>query len=515
MIPLFSPEQVREADNYCIDKLGIPGLILMENAARTIAEFVLAENPDLRHVGIICGKGNNAGDGIAVARHLAIKGIYVSIVLVAEPQIFSGDAQFNFNLTKNLALENSLLEIIQYKDSHTLRKIQSCDLIIDALLGTGIRGEITEPFSTVIDELNSLRKKVLSIDLPSGLDSSTGWGNPVVNATSTITLGEFKRGLFFGKGAYSAGIIHKGYIGLNPKYFDELEVNDYLIEPEDAYKGIPKKAKDIQKYSAGKLMIIAGSSDYPGASVFSANAASASGCGAVTVFLPDSVKGWVVSTLRAATINGYDDKGTGKLKTEHLNFGNVRFKSYDTMLIGPGLGNDPDTLAAVESILLEYPEKFKVIDADGLLVLNKKKYDLSTAVLTPHLKEFSLMSNISIEELKKNLLLHGRNYAVKNRTTLVLKGMKTIIFNASGECFINSAGNQGLAKFGSGDVLAGIIASFIAQSGIIEDSVIASVYIHSLAADIIAEKEGYYGIDPEKLINGIPSTIKFLLATFD
>ena len=519
MIPLFSTQQIRKADEYAITKLGIPGIILMENAAKNIFDTILKTLPEVNtfeNIGIICGKGNNGGDGFALARHFINNGFNVSIVSIGKASELKGDALTNFEITKKIISKKENSEIIFYKTPRDLSCFFDCELIIDAMLGTGAKGALKEPYSTIVQFVNELEILKVAVDVPTGLDADNGSGDVIFEADLTVTLAEYKTGLFFEKGYAYAGEVEKSSIGIGEDYFDELPVENYLIEPEDVFTGLPLKEINAHKYSSGKVLTIAGSGEFPGAACLASKAVLKCGGGASILAFPNSIKATVQSKLDEVVVNAYEDNGREYLSTNNISELEEKIKWANVVSIGSGLGRVEETQKAVIDILNKYPEKKFVIDADGIFALQKKykKVNLADKVLTPHHKEFSDLLGISLEDLKNNLLNYGKKFSKSTSSYLVLKGAPTIIFNPDGEAFINTAGNAGMAKFGTGDVLTGIIAGFLAQSEAIEESLISAVYLHSLSADLLFENKTEYGITASGIMENIPNAIKFIINSF-
>ncbi|MCX6174163.1 MAG: NAD(P)H-hydrate dehydratase [Ignavibacteriales bacterium] len=520
MIPLYTSQQVREADNFAINTLGIPSIVLMENAARSLYQDILlnlSEKLENKNVGIVCGKGNNGGDGFAVARHFIINEYFVKIISLGAEEELKGDALTNFRIIKNLINEYPSSKLMIYESAKDLSQFDDCSLIIDAMLGTGSRGELTEPYKEIVERINQSNAFKVAVDLPTGLDLENAYGEVVFNADLTVTLSNYKTGLFYGKGYVNCGSISRGTIGIGNEFYSKLIISDYLIEPEDAYYGLPAKKLDQHKYSAGKVFVIAGSGKLPGASFLTANAVLRSGAGSSVLAFPKSIKTLAQQMLDSAIVYAYEDSGQEILSDKNLKELDDKINWANVVAIGPGLGRDQSTIDAVIEILKKHKSKKFVIDADGIFALRNEEYkklNLKGNVLTPHQKEFSDMIGISLDELEKNILKYGKIFSTENGCYLVLKGAPTIIFNPGGETFINSAGNPGLAKFGSGDVLTGMIAGFLAQSNEIEDALISAIYIHSLAADLLLEEKTEYGYTSEDLIDQIPHAIKFILNSF-
>ncbi|MBX3007793.1 MAG: NAD(P)H-hydrate dehydratase [Melioribacteraceae bacterium] len=523
MIPLFSAQQVRNADALAINEYGFPSIILMENAARSIFEEILnfaEHNLIIERVGIVCGKGNNGGDGFAIARHFLTNGINVHVVSLGGEEELKGDALINFSILSKLLKNYPESKLVVFNSTKDFSGFENCQIIIDALLGTGYRGELNEPYKSIVEKLNLNSSIKVAVDIPSGLDLDNSTAETIFEADLTVTLAQLKTGLYFGKGYVNSGKIVKGSIGIGNELFENTPTNSFLMEPEDAYDGLPLRKRDMHKYSAGKLLVVAGSHLYPGASVYTANSALKAGIGACFLAVPSSVSSVVLGRLSSAVVKSYNDNETGFLREENLNEIEELTEWADVICLGPGLGRHEDTLQAVREIIKSNKNKCMLIDADALYALSMDEYtklNLKDKVLTPHHKEFADLIGISVQELEMSLLEQGSKFAKNTGCTLVLKGAPSIVFDNEGNSYINSVGNPGMAKFGTGDVLSGMISAFLAQSIYeknILDSSISALYLHSLAADILEEKLTEYCLTPELLIDEIPSAIKLILRSF-
>lgn len=520
MIPLFTYEQVKTADKYAVDKLKIPSIVLMENASLSIYHEILKKFPDLNElqpVGILCGKGNNGGDGFALARHFINDGFDVIVYTLSEGNRLPADAKTNFDILKELIKTNKSSKIVQYKNKSDLKYLKNCQLIADALLGTGTQGSLRPPYSEIIENVNRINCYKIAIDIPSGLNADSGSGEIVFDADLTVSLAALKRGLFFEKGFKYSGDVAYGSIGIGNKYFEELNVVDYLIEPEDCLDCFSYRDVDVHKYSSGKVLTIAGSGNLPGAAFFASEAVFKVGAGASILAFPKSIKSIAQSRLKSVVVHPYEDANHEYLSLANIEELGSRIEWADVISIGSGLGREKETMKAVKRILSGNNKNKFVIDADAIFALSKneyKKFDLRNSILTPHQGEFSSLLGIDLSELKKDLLYYGKNFSTTNNTVLVLKGAPTIIFTPKGEALINSSGNSGLAKFGSGDVLTGMIAGILAQCKNPELSAIAGVYLHGLTADLLREEFTEFGITSEDVLNKIPSTISFLGNSF-
>ena len=517
MIPLYSTKQVREVDGYAINHLGMPGIMLMENASLEIynaAKEKIISNQLGQNLGFVCGKGNNGGDGFATARHFANDGFKVSVINMGNENEMTEDCKTNFRILKNLARENKNILIKKYSSNKELTVLKNCNVIFDSLLGTGIKGELKEPYKSIIKYLNQLKAYKVAIDIPTGLDADTGSTNLCFNADLTVTLGELKKGLFIQDGYSFGGEVVKGNIGVSPSYFDRFEIEDYLIEPEDANNSLPVKSKSIHKYSAGRVLTIAGSGKLPGAAVLSSTAALKSGAGASILYFPNSVKNLVHKNLEEVVIYPYEDISNEYFSINNINEFKTGLEWSDVLAIGPGLGREVTTQKAIVEIIKNKNPKKMVIDADAIYALSKinyKKLDLRNLILTPHHGEFANLIGIDVKTLQNDLLKYGKKFVDETKSYLVLKGAPTIIFTPNGEALINTTGNAGMAKFGTGDVLTGIIAGFLSQNpDEIEKSLIAAVYLHSLSADLLLQSHTEFGFTAMDIINNLPSAINFI-----
>jgi hydroxyethylthiazole kinase-like uncharacterized protein yjeF len=514
MIPLYNTSQIRQLDSYAVHNLKVPGIVLMENASMGIFEAVTGRiDLSSKKIGIVCGKGNNGGDGLAVARHFSNAGYDVKVVLLGKESESSPDCKTNFQILNKLKSKRKNLFIRSYKSKADINWLKDSDLIIDAIIGSGFTGTLKEPYNSIISLINIINSPKCAIDVPTGLNADTGYGENTFNADLTITLGEFKKGLFFNKGFETSGEVILKEIGIGTDYFNKQSVDTYLIEPEDVVQYYPKRSKSVNKYSAGKVLTIAGSYKYPGAAVLTSQSSLISGAGASILAIPESANNLIHKNLLEVVVETYGNSKIKSFNCEALNSLDKKIKWADVVAVGPGLTLDNETKQAVRELLVQHKFKFAVIDADALNALDKKffsKINLKNCILTPHLGEFSRLIEIDAEVIKKNILEFGGEFSLKHKCILVLKGAPTIIFNPKGEVFINTTGNSGMAKFGSGDVLTGIIAGFLAQNKNLEAAAISGVYLHSLSADLLLNKKPVSSYQASEIMLNLPNAINFL-----
>jgi ADP-dependent NAD(P)H-hydrate dehydratase / NAD(P)H-hydrate epimerase len=520
MIPLYSTNQIREIDNFAINELGVPSIVLMENASLQIYAAIQNEllgSTKIKKIGAVCGKGNNGGDGFAVLRHFANNGFKIAVIHIGKESEMSEDSRVNFRILEKMSATNPDIVIQEYNSLKDLALLAKAEIILDCMLGSGAQGELREPYKGIVDSLNKLKALRIAIDIPTGLNADLGTGETIFNSDFTITLGDYKKGLFIEKGYANCGNIAKGDIGIAPQYFEKLIAEDYLIEPEDVFEFLPRKKKNIHKYSAGKVLTIAGSGDFPGAAVLTSKSSLKVGAGASVLAFPKSIRNLVHKKLGEVVVQAYEDQKKEYLSVNDIKKLNERIKWADVIAIGPGLGRSEETLASVLKILEERKCNRFVVDADAIFALssgNYHKINLQDFVLTPHHGEFANLINVSVDELNANVFKYCREFVSKTGTYLVLKGAPTVIFNPEGEALVNSAGNPGMAKFGTGDVLTGVIAGLMSQQKDIEKSVVAGVYLHSLAADLLVRNKSEYSYTAEDIIKSLPDSFNFIERSF-
>jgi len=520
MIKVTTATEIRELDHSATELFNIPSLILMENAAIGVVNFIsdLSNEKSISNVLILCGHGNNGGDGFAIARHLVNRGYNVCVALIGNPEKISGDAKINFEIIQKISdAEDNLKIFINPKSLNRIKEIFDgpFDLIVDAMLGTGLNSEIREPYLSAIKWANDYKAIKLAVDIPTGLSSDNGKILGLAfNADYTLTMGLPKVGLLINDGPKVCGKVEIVDISYPYSLSNSVRIKKHLIEEIDIYERLPKRPYDAHKYSVGKVFAIAGSAGLTGAAKMSCEAALRSGCGGVLLLTTQKLLSVYAKSLKE--VMTYPLKNNNGNYFVENDFDEIKSKVdwADVLMIGPGLGQNEETLKFLRRLLLTYPEKKKVIDADGLNLLSyfidDKKLSLKNSILTPHLGEFSRLIKKSVEEIKENIFEYGLEFASKHKTILVLKGAPTIIFDPAGNSYINSTGNSGMATVGMGDVLTGMISGFYAQGLSSLDAAITSVFLHGLAGDIAAIKKGKLSLISSDVIKFIPDAIKII-----
>ena len=505
---VVTASEMREIDRRTIEEVGIPGLILMENAGLGVVEAVLDLLKDIHdgRVVVFCGKGNNGGDGMVVARHLFNRGIDVDIYLTGKKNSLQGDALANMNI-----LDGFNLKINELTDKKGLTRIGQFDLIVDALLGTGITGEVKGLAADVIHWINVRSEPVVSVDLPSGLHSDTGFfSGACVKADYTVTMAELKRGLLVPPGREMAGNVSVVDIG-SPRFVsDSIGIKTYRIDDSDAADRLPHRSPAGHKGDFGKVLILAGSPGMTGAAVLSAHAALASGCGLTILGAPESLNPILEKKLTEVMTKPLPETASGSLSLDSEKEINQLLDWADVLAIGPGLSRDSETEELIHRIVTKTRLPV-VVDADGLNafagqvdLLEKKK---GKFILTPHMGELARIIGKSIEDISNNPIETAREWASRLNCILVLKGAPTIIGDSDGYVYVNSTGNAGMATAGSGDVLTGMIAGFLGQGSSPLDAALCGVFYHGRSGDLAVKEIGERSLIAGNLIDFLPAAL--------
>ncbi|MBR0104621.1 MAG: NAD(P)H-hydrate dehydratase [Firmicutes bacterium] len=487
--------QMRQADQYTINTIGIPGIVLMEKAAEQIAFYISSElkNTGGKTVLFVCGKGNNGGDGFAAARILLGKGIYSEIMLLADKSQITGDAKINLDIAEKLGIK-----IFDLADCDLVEKIREFDLVADGIFGTGFSGEVKEPYKTVINAINENAKYVLSVDIPSGVSGDTGEiSGTAVNADTTVTLACPKPGLFLFPGRLNTGKLFTADIGIPDFVIDSLGVKFNALTISEAKEILPKRKARSHKGTYGKLFVIAGSETMAGAAYFTTKAAYETGSGLVYSCIPKDILP-VIQTLIPEAVEIIADNTESFLS---------RLEEADCAVIGPGLGKGNYQKELILDSLEKFKDKPVLIDADGLNNLAKNLSALKDrsipAIITPHPAEMMRLTGISTREILKDTVNTAVNFAKEYNTVVVLKDSATIIASPEGEIYINTTGNSALAKGGSGDVLSGIIGGLLSQGLPPFEAAYLGVFIHGMTGDIARDEKGARSVSASYLCDSI------------
>jgi ADP-dependent NAD(P)H-hydrate dehydratase / NAD(P)H-hydrate epimerase len=498
---------MRELDRRAIQDLGIPSLVLMENAGRSTYEILRREFPDLSgEVAVVAGRGNNGGDGFVVARYLADAGIPVAVFLLGAQEQVSGDARVNLEILTRLGV--AVTEVRTDQDLNpAIHRLAKAGLIVDALLGTGLNSPVQGVMAALMERLNHLRAPVLAVDIPTGLCADTGAVLGVaLQAQVTVTYGWPKLGQVLPPGRDYVGRLWQVDISIPPILAREVPVE--LAEARDLRALLPLRPFGSHKGNFGHLLILAGSVGKTGAAALAAEAALRAGAGLVTLGVPASLNDILeVKLTEAMTLALPEAAGARALGVAAL--GPIRefLGEKFTVALGPGLGTHPETRELVGRLVRELAGPM-VIDADGLNNLAGDTAALQGAagprILTPHPGEMARLVRLSTSEVQARRLDLARETAAQWGVTLVLKGAQTVVAGPEGRASLNATGNPALASGGTGDVLTGLIGGFLAQGLAPWDAARLGVYLHGLAADFWVNRYGHRGMIAGDLLAVLP-----------
>lgn len=516
---VVSPDIMRNMDKRAIEDMGVPGAVLMENAGREVALSVRricdgkTDGKSFRQgarIAIFCGKGNNGGDGFAAARHLAGMGFSPEVFLAADAEEIKGDAATNYRIILNMNIP--VHPVRNEKDLARARLLcMKSAAIVDALFGTGLKGEVQGISRRVIELINELEAPVVSVDIPSGISGDTGKVlGAAVKAEETVTMALPKMGLVLYPGAYYAGRITVADIGMPISIIRNAAAEAVILEMDDIRGFFAPYPPDAHKGTFGRVFILAGSRGFTGAAALAGAAAVKSGAGLVTLGVPESLNDILEVKLTEAMTLPLPETPERSLSISALEKALEFSARCDAVALGPGLSQQEETGEFVRRFLQECPVPM-VIDADGLNALAKKPAAFKTpAVVTPHPGEMARLLGATADEVQQDRPRAAREAAARFGCTALLKGARTLIASPGRELWINPTGNPGMATGGSGDVLCGMIAAFLARGMTAEQAAAAGAYIHGLAGDIAAEREGQLSMTAGDIIKYLPDAFKRL-----
>ena len=493
---VLSREGLKKIDNIAINDFKIPSILLMENAGERIKNEIANEGESFV---IVCGIGNNGGDGLVVARKLILLHKNVHIFIIGNTEKGTEDFKLNFKILLNMKVQiNNIKTDI---DLNELKNIVKKDtIILDALFGIGLSRKIEGIYIQVIECINK-SKRVISIDVPSGMDSNTGKAlGYCVKAYKTITIEAIKRGFIYTESIDNLGEISVVNIDIPKEIKDNLSEKVYILPKEVYINKMPRRKKTSHKGDFGKVAIIGGSDNFVGAVYISSEAAIKAGSGLVTLIVNNKIANILKCKIIEAMVKGYDN-------TYEIS----ELEKFNAIAIGPGMGISKEAIDVFEKVIKSTKCPL-VIDADGLNILSKNKEYFNDikgrAVITPHLGEMSRLIGKTIEEIEMDKIEISKKFAKEKEVIVLLKGYNTIITDGE-EVIINRTGNSKMASGGMGDCLTGIITSFIGQGLSIKDSSILSAYIHGHIGDCLGKKLN--SVSARDIIDNLPKKIEELL----
>lgn len=484
---IVTKKEMQAIDTYTIDKIGIPSAVLMERAALQVVEEVERLNPAKGRILIVVEGGNNGGDGLAAARLLLEKGYLVDIYYIGG---FSKTSE-QFQLQKN----------ILYHMGVRLRKAvpnKEYSVVVDGIFGVGLSRKVEGIQEKVINTLNQIDAVKLAIDIPSGIDATTGAIlGTAFRADYTVTFGLKKLGMFFSDGIDYCGKIICKDIGFPETAIRQVKPKIYAYDQSDMDK-LPKRINNSNKGTYGRVAVIAGSKHMSGAAFLCGKAAYSTGAGLVKIYTHESNRMILQSQLPEAVMMTYDDyEGALSCIEDAMKWATV-------IAVGPGLGVDTTSERMLYELLMN-AEVPLVLDADALNILSNNIELLNTTsvpiIMTPHMKEMSRLIQKTVPEIVENRFYIAKQFAKKMQVTLVLKDAKSIVTNGGEQTYMNLVGNNGMSTGGSGDVLSGIIAGMLAGGLSLAEAAKMGTYVHCLAGDKAAEKKGKYAMLASDIIS--------------
>ncbi|XJZ27781.1 NAD(P)H-hydrate dehydratase [Bacillota bacterium Lsc_1132] len=502
-------KEMRLMDQYTIEKLGLPGVVLMENAGVKVVEEILVSAPrENPRIIVLAGGGNNGGDGFVIARRLADLGLNSLLCLLVNPERVKGDAKVHFDVYLNRGLPIFLLQ----KNSLTAlqKELEKADMIIDAILGTGVAGPVREPFNEIIPMVNEFasKKRIISVDIPSGLSSESGKvEGGAIKATQTITFVFPKKGFFLNDGPEYVGEWKVVDISVPPSIVKELSLKmPQLITESKVKAAVPVRPNHGHKGTFGHALIIGGARPYVGAPIFAAKAALNSGAGLVTLAVPESIYPLAAAQNPESLFMPLPEEN-GHFSKKAIAELAPKLDQFDSIAIGPGMSRFTGGEEWIQNLIGSLTDQSIVLDADALyLVRNNldmiRQYK-GAVIFTPHPGEMARLVSKTVKEVEAERLEIAQSFAEEYQVYLLLKGHRSIIAAPDGEVYINPFGHDALGKGGSGDVLTGVVTSFLAQSANPLDALVAACFFHARAGEEQAKIVSRYGVTPTDIIEGI------------
>ena len=515
MRPVLTAKQMREADRYTIEEMGLPGVVLMENAGAAVAAAIRDRYPDAKRLVVFCGKGHNGGDGLVVARRLLAQGPLV--VLACARSDVKGDPRVHLEAYERAG--GSVIEAAGHEDWRSLAPgLARADLIVDAVLGTGLKRAPEGVAADAIAAIRTLRGDgvpVVAVDLPSGVPSDAGemsW--PAVAADVTVTFVAPKHGHVLPPACDHVGELVVADIGIASATVARTMPELSLLEAADAAAAFPRRSRAAHKGDFGHVLVIAGSPGRTGAAVLAANGAFAAGAGLVTIGTATASLPLVVAAARPEVMTeGLTSASVGPLDRPAAARALALAATRDAVVLGPGLGTDPATQAFVRELIRECPVPI-VIDADALNALSGDigadfvRRDRRT-VLTPHPGEMARLVGSTAAEVQRRRVETAKSAAAATGAVVVLKGQRTLI--AEGErVAVNPTGNPGMATAGTGDVLAGMVGALLARGTEAWTAAAGAVYVHGAAGDEAACRLGEESLTASDLVSSVPAALRSL-----
>lgn len=482
---------MRAFDKYASETAGVKSLLLMENAGRGAAEVILEHFKDaLERCVVLCGSGNNGGDGFVLARHLALHGVRVTTFLAADPDRLGGDAKVQLDAW----VQSGGANVVVAKEGEVARVLDAlfyADVAVDALLGTGLQRPVSGLMEALVCALNDVSVPTVSLDIPSGIDADTGQVlGAAVHADFTTTFAHPKPGLYAGAAVDFTGPVHGVHIGADPGFWSEVGASSFLLEGSDVALRLPPRSRSVHKRQVGKVLVVAGSPGKTGAALLAASGAHRAGAGLVTVACwPEVAVSLGARVLETMTVSLREDDLSGSLKPALLD--------ADAVVVGPGLGLDARARELVEAVLRLWDGPL-VMDADAISHFEGRADELQEAaadvLLTPHAGELSRLLGESADRIEADRFKAVRSASALTSAVVLLKGPHTLIAAPGEDTLVNTTGTQVLATGGSGDVLGGVIAALSASGVEPRWAAAMGAWLHGRAGELWQEEHADRGL---------------------
>lgn len=502
---IVTSEQMRNIDRRATEQYGIPSIVLMENAALAVIDVMLEKFRDADRVALFCGTGQNGGDGFAVARHLANRGVTPQIFVVGDAGRITGDARTNLEICRRMQLAVWHVDDEANVDE-ALAKAMNCDVIVDAIFGTGLTRAVDGLYRDVIEALPQLRLPIVAVDVPSGLSASSHKTiGPAVHADVTVTFAAPKIAHIFDPAASHCGEVVVADISIPEASLADEHIMLSLITIDDVLPVFPPRFAATHKGTYGHVAIHAGSEGRSGAAILAARGAVRAGAGLVTVFTDRDTAGLVDSaSVESMTMVLDPDRALQQMIGDR-----------DALLIGPGLPDDEAAHALTRRHLVDVTVP-AVLDAQAVNAFAGRVEEIAALrmprVLTPHPGELARLTGRSTGDINDDRITAAREVAGATRSVLVLKGHQTLVASPDGEVAVNTTGNPGMASGGMGDVLGGIIVALLARGIAPFDAARSAVYLHGFAGDMLLSEQGDTGLTANDLAERLPHAIQRLRA---
>ncbi|MCX8094952.1 MAG: NAD(P)H-hydrate dehydratase [Caldisericia bacterium] len=506
-------EQIKELDRRAVEEFKINPEILMENASLSAVYLILKKinNIKNRHFLIFCGTGNNGGDGFAIGRKIHSLGGDIKFILLGDENKLTQDAKVNFERVKKIGitiLNNPDIKIIKYE-------LENCEIVIDAIFGTGLKREIEGYIKEVIELINNSKKFILSVDIPSGINGDNGIEMGIsVNADVVVTFGLPKIGNLIEDGSEKTKELYLSYISYPQVLYEDVNSSVFINEPIE----IKNRKKNTYKKDYGDTLFISGSKKYFGAPYFSSYSFLKSGGGYSRLASVKEVIKSVSINAKEIVFYSLKENEDGTISKENEEFLLNLSKEVKFIVIGPGVGLNEDLEELIKNLTIKI-ERPLLIDGDGLTLISKNKEVLKQrkfpTILTPHLGEFSRLTQIPKETLRKEKIRILKEFSKEYNSYVILKGFHSLIATPDERVFINLSGNPCMATAGMGDVLDGIIPAMYGIGFNIEESIRMGVFVHGFCGDLLKEKFGENGVVANQMIDYLPLALKEIKENFE